>query len=230
MKDFQKVAAKLAVPFKDIGLLEEALTHRSYLNEHPEWKRPHNERLEFLGDAVLELAVTEFLFGKYTDAPEGELTNLRAALVRAETLAEVAKDLGLNGTLLLSRGEAKDTGRARDAILGNTMEAVIGAIYLDQGFPAAKEFVSRTVLQKLDEVIAKQRVKDAKSRFQELAQEKLGVTPHYSVLDEWGPDHDRHFRVGVYLDKKEHGAGEGPSKQEAQQEAAQDALEKSGWE
>lgn len=230
MVDFSKLAERLGVTFKNPVLLEEALTHRSYLNEHPEYSQAHNERLEFLGDAVLELAVTEYLFQAYLKAQEGELTNLRAALVRAETLADIARELDVNDALLLSRGEAKDTGRARDAILANAIEAIIGAIFLDQGFSAAEAFVERTVLKKLALVIGEQRVRDAKSRFQESAQERLGITPYYTVLKEWGPDHARRFQIGAYLKDDLVGTGEGESKQEAQQAAAAEALRSRGWE
>lgn len=229
MPNFEKLAEQLGVQFKNIELLEEACTHRSYLNEHPKHARAHNERLEFLGDAVLELIVTEVLFREYPQSQEGELTNLRAALVRAETLASAAWDLNVNEYLLLSRGEAKDTGRARDAILANTIEALIGAIYLDQGFSASKKFVMSAVMTKLPHVLAGAGVRDAKSRFQEKAQDQLGITPHYAVLKEWGPDHARRFRVGAYLDKELVGEGEGASKQEAQQEAAQAALSAKKW-
>lgn len=229
MPQFEHLAQRLGVPFKDIMLLEEALTHRSYLNEHPQWKHDHNERLEFLGDAVLELVVTEDLFQKYPKAQEGDLTNLRAALVRAETLAGIAHEFDIGAFLLLSRGEAKDTGRARDAILANTIEAIIGAIYLDQGFGVVAAFIRRTALAKLEEVIEQERVRDPKSRFQESAQEKLGVTPHYAVLEEWGPDHARRFRVGAYLKEELAGVGEGASKQEAQQQAATEALRARHW-
>lgn len=229
MSDFEKLAVRLGVRFKKIDFLEEACTHRSFLNEHPKHGRSHNERLEFLGDAVLELIVTEALFRQHPDAQEGELTNLRAALVRAETLAVVARDLNVNDYLLLSRGEAKDTGRARDAILANTIEAIIGAIFLDQGFSAAEEFVTATVLTKLSEVLKVEGVRDPKSRFQEAAQEHLGITPHYAVLKEWGPDHARLFRVGAYLSNELVGEGEGASKQDAQQEAAAAALRAKNW-
>jgi ribonuclease-3 len=229
MPDFAKLAERFGLRFNDLGLFEEALTHRSYLNEHPEWMRPHNERLEFLGDAVLELVVTEHLFRLYPRSSEGELTNLRAALVRAEMLSKIAQDLNVNEGLLLSRGEAKDVGRARDAILANTLEAIIGALYLDQGLVVAREFIERTVLSRLPQIIAEHRVRDAKSRFQETAQERLGVTPHYAVLEEWGPDHARQFRVGAYLGDELVGTGEGASKQEAQQRAAEDALRAKGW-
>ena len=230
MPDLDKLAERLGVRFKNLALLEEACTHRSYLNEHPSWPRPHNERLEFLGDAVLEVIVTEHLFNVFPNAPEGELTNLRAALVRAEMLASVARDLDVNDAMLFSRGEAKDMGRARDSILANAFEAVVGAIFLDQGLEAARDFIVRTVLPRLSNIIEERGVRDPKSRFQEHAQDELGITPHYSVLEEWGPDHARRFRIGAYLGEALVGKGEGASKQEAQQNAAADALHSKEWE
>jgi ribonuclease-3 len=188
----------------------------------------HNERLEFLGDAVLELVVTEYLYEKYSN-PEGELTSWRAALVNAIMLARVSEKIDLNSFLLLSRGEAKDTGRARQYILANAVEALIGAIYLDQGYKLSKKFISKFVLPELPEVLAKGAHRDYKSSFQEEAQDRIGVTPSYEVIKEWGPDHAKNFHVGVYLGKDLIGEGIGPSKQEAQQEAAKDALEKKGW-
>lgn len=215
--------------FKDKNIARQALTHRSYLNENPEWGLDHNERLEFLGDAVLELAVTEYLYAKYPN-PEGELTNWRAALVNANMLAQISGEFGLNEYMLLSRGEAKDTGRARQYILANAIEALIGAVYLDGGYNAAKSFIERFVLRHLADVLDKRLYRDAKSLLQEEAQDRLGITPTYEVLEEWGPDHARNFRIGVFLDKDMVGTGEGPSKQEAQQSAAQEGLEKKRWE
>lgn len=220
---------KIGITFNARALFDEAMTHRSYINEHPDWPGRHNERLEFLGDAVLELAVTQHLFNEFPKEPEGRLTNLRAALVRTETLAVVGADLGLFTALRLSRGEANDTGRARDQILANAMEALIGAIFLDQGFAEADRFVQRFILVRLPEVIAQKRVKDAKSKFQEEAQGRVGVTPHYEVMKKWGPDHMRRFRVGAYLGAELAGEGEGASKQDAQQAAAENALEKKKW-
>lgn len=220
---------RIGISFSDGALLDEALTHRSYINEHPDWPGRHNERLEFLGDAVLELAVTRHLFSEFPKEPEGRMTNLRAALVRTETLALVGAELELFAALRLSRGEANDTGRARDQILANAMEALIGAIFLDQGFEAADRFVQRFILVRLPEVIAQKKVKDAKSKFQEEAQGRMGVTPHYEVLKKWGPDHLRRFQVGAYLGDELAGEGEGQSKQEAQQAAAKDALSKRKW-
>lgn len=222
---------RLGVSFKNKSLLEEALTHRSYLNEHPAWPYPHNERLEFLGDAVLELAVTEELFFRFPEKPEGELTNLRAALVNAERLGEAGGNLGIDPYLKLSRGEAQDTGRARSTLVANALEAVIGAIYLDQDYKEAKEFVEREIINALlDEVLEKRLWRDPKSLFQEIAQEKSKVTPTYAVLREWGPDHDKHFVVGVYVGEELVAEGEGSSKQSAEIEAARAALKVKGWE
>ncbi|MBI5405928.1 ribonuclease III [Candidatus Kaiserbacteria bacterium] len=229
MPDFNVFAARLGLSFNSLDLLIEALTHRSYLNEHREYTGSHNERLEFLGDAVLELATTDFLFKKFPEKPEGELTAYRAALVNTVSLAERAQALGINDFLLLSKGEAKDTGRARDVILADAFEAVIGAIYLDQGYAPAEQFIARNVYIKIDEVIAKRSYQDAKSRFQESAQEKRGITPAYETLSEVGPDHDKRFTVGVFIGSSEIARGEGNSKQEAEQSSAQNALEKMGW-
>ena len=229
MPDFHTFTKHLGVSFKNPNLLVEALTHRSYLNEHREYTGSHNERLEFLGDAVLELAVTDFLFKKFPANPEGELTAYRAALVNTVSLAESAQTLGINDYLLLSKGESKDTGRARDVILADAFEAIIGAIYLDQGFTVAETFVAKNLFHKIDDVIEKRSYQDAKSRFQELAQEKKGITPAYETLSEVGPDHDKRFTVGVFIGSSEIARGVGQSKQEAEQSAAQNALEKTGW-
>jgi len=223
-----KLENKIDTKFKDRNILIQALTHRSYLNENPKWGQDHNERLEFLGDAVLELVVTEYLYKNYPN-PEGEMTNWRAALVNAVMLARIATEFDLNDHILLSRGEAKDTGRARQYILANAMESLIGAIYLDQGYEASEKFISKFILKELPGIIENQLYRDAKSLFQEKAQEKVGVTPTYEVLKEWGPDHARNFQIGVFLEKEMVGVGDGPSKQEAQQVAASDALRKTGW-
>jgi len=230
MNDFSQFENALGVAFENKNLLKEALTHRSYLNENPSWPVPHNERLEFLGDAVLELVVTEELYGKFPEKPEGELTSFRAALVNANMLSEVAQDLNINEHIMLSRGEAKDLGRARQYILANAFEAVVGALYLDQGYEAAKSFIVKYLLPRIDEVLSKKLFRDAKSLFQERAQDDTGITPTYEVLDEWGPDHAKHFIMGVYLGKELIAKGEGPSKQEAQQQAAQAALKVKNWE
>lgn len=217
---------QVGITFKDKDLLKQAFTHRSYLNENPESGLQHNERLEFLGDAVLELIVTEHLYKSYPDKPEGELTTWRAALVNARMLAIVAKDLKLGDYLLLSHGEARETGKARDYILANTTEALLGALYLDQGLKACKIIIEQYVLSKLPQVLEDKLFEDAKSRFQELAQEKTGITPSYQVLKEWGPDHEKNFQVGVTLGKDLIAKGEGMSKQEAEQDAAKAALTK----
>ncbi|HEY4523127.1 MAG TPA: ribonuclease III [Candidatus Paceibacterota bacterium] len=229
MSDLTVLEGRIGVSFTNTELLEEAVTHRSYLNEHREYAGAHNERLEFLGDAVLELASTRFLFDTFPEKPEGELTAYRAALVNTVSLAESAQALHVGEHLRLSKGEARDTGRARQIILANAFEATIGAIYLDQGYEAADAFIGRTILVKLDALIAKGAHQDAKSRFQEFAQEKRGVTPSYKVLAEEGPDHAKRFTVGVYLGVTEVARGEGPAKQEAEQVAAQNALAESGW-
>jgi len=224
-----ELESRISYIFKDKSFLRQAMTHRSYLNENPEWALDHNERLEFLGDAVLELVVTEHLYKNYPN-PEGELTNWRAALVNATMLAQIAQEFELNAYLLLSRGEAKDTGRARQYILANAMEALIGAIYLDTGYKSAKEFIERFVLKQLPQIIEDGSYRDPKSLLQEEAQERIGITPTYEVLEEWGPDHARNFKIGVFLGREQVGMGEGPSKQEAQQRAALDALKKKKWE
>jgi ribonuclease-3 len=224
----EDLSKKLGVKFKDVKLLQQAMTHRSYLNEHRGHKLEHNERLEFLGDAVLELAVTEYLYNNYPN-PEGELTGWRAALVNGEMLASIAKDLGVGDFLMMSKGEAKDTGRARQYLLANAMEAIIGAIYLDQGYETAKKFILDNVVVKLSEVLDNELYLDPKSLFQEKSQEAVGITPSYRVMKEWGPDHDKHFIVGVYLDSNLVAEGEGKSKQEAQREAAKNGLEAKKW-
>lgn len=228
MKDFSRLEEKLGLEFEEKVLLRQAFCHRSYLNEHPEFERGHNERLEFLGDAVLELAVTEHLYHNYPQKPEGELTNWRAALVNARMLAEVARSLDFNDFLLLSKGERKEKGKARKYILGDTFEAFLGALYLDKGYRACKEFMERHLLLKIEEVLEEGLLKDDKSIFQEKAQEKTGVTPTYRVLEEWGPDHDKSFLVGAYLEELV-AKGKGSSKQEAEEEAAGKALEVKKW-
>ncbi|MBI4120191.1 MAG: ribonuclease III [Parcubacteria group bacterium] len=225
MDELKKLEDKLGVVFKDKNLLKQSLIHRSWLNENPGGGPDHNERLEFLGDAVLELVVTEYLYKNYSN-PEGDLTNWRAALVNYQNLGDIAAGLGLNDFLLLSRGESKDIGRARLVILANAMEAVIGAVYLDQGYGKSFEFVRDNILNRLDYILANKLYKDPKSLYQEESQEKFGVTPVYRVLREEGPDHDKVFTVGVYLGDKLTGQGEGPSKQEGEQKAAEDALSK----
>ena len=229
MQDVSALEQKLSLVFKNRDLLVQSLTHRSYINENPSFALGHNERLEFLGDAVLELVITEALYLKFPDKPEGELTSFRASLVNANMLSTVALDIGLNEFLQLSRGEAKDVGRARHYILANAFEAVVGAIYLDQGYGAVEKFLKNMVMPHIDEVVAKELYKDPKSRFQEEAQERTSLTPTYEVVREWGPDHDKHFVVGVYLGQDCVAEGEGPSKQSAQEEAARLALREKGW-
>jgi len=226
--DLSEFESKLGVKFNDKNLLTQSLIHRSYLNENPKVGLDHNERLEFLGDAVLELAVTDYLYKNYSN-PEGDLTAWRAALVNAKTLAKIAEELNFNQYILLSRGEAKDTGKARQVILANAFEAFLGALYLDGGYEESAAFIGKYILPILPAIIKEQSYKDAKSLFQEIAQDKRGVTPKYSVLKEWGPDHAKTFRMGVFLGDELAGEGEGVSKQDAEQEAAKDALMKLGW-
>src|SRR3990167_7174469 len=226
--DLESLENKINIQFKDRNLLQSSLTHRSYLNENRKWPLPHNERLEFLGDAVLELITTEYLYRNFPN-PEGELTNFRSALVNYKMLSDVASELELERHILLSRGEAKDTGRARQVILANALEALIGAIYLDSGFASAKIFVDSFVLNKLSAVVSSGKVLDPKSKFQELTQEKIGVTPHYKVLNEWGPDHNKQFEVGVFVGEKQVATGTGPSKQEAEIAAAENGLKVSDF-
>ncbi len=226
MTDIGDLEKKISYVFKDKKYLNESLTHRSYLNENPKWKLPHNERLEFLGDAVLELVVTEELFNRYPDYEEGTMTSLRAALVNYQMLAEVARSFNLEDFVLLSRGEAKDMGRARDVILANAIEALIGAIYMDGSYMPAKKFVNDFVMSHLDEVIKQGLYQDAKSLLQEKVQAESKVTPVYKVLSETGPDHAKVFEVGVYFGEKLAGRGAGHSKQEAEVEAAREALAK----
>jgi ribonuclease-3 len=228
-KNFKTLEDAIGIPFIQKDLLVQAMVHRSYLNEHRDFALDQNERLEFLGDAVLELIVTEYLFERYAN-PEGELTNWRAALVNAKMCATAAAEIGIEDYLFLSHGEAKDAGtKAREYILANAFEALIGAIYLDRGWDMAKQFVTRWIITKLPEVLELGLWMDPKSRFQESSQELLGVTPTYKVLKEEGPDHDKHFIVGVYLDKEKVAEGEGTSKQEAQVDAAEHALKIKGW-
>lgn len=227
--DFSKFEDSLSIFFKDKSLLQKAFTHRSYINENRRGALEHNERLEFLGDAVLELVATHFLYNKYPDKNEGDLTSYRSALVNAVTLSDVAQKLGMNEFLLLSRGEAKDTGRARQFILANTMEAFIGALFLDSGYDVADSFIKKHILSLIDDIVAKKSWLDAKSFFQEKAQEIDGVTPTYTVLGESGPDHDKHFTVAVAIGREQVASGDGKSKQEAEQEAARKGLEAKGW-
>ncbi len=228
IKNLNELQDKIGVHFQNEELLELAFVHKSYVNEHPE-VAGYNERLEFLGDAVLELAVTDFLYHNYPDQPEGQLTNWRSALVKGKNLARVSRSLGLGEYLLLSRGEELSGGRVKDYILANTQEALIGAIYLDKGFEMANQFILRNIVILLDEIIAQGLNIDAKSRIQELAQDRLGVTPRYELLNESGPDHEKTFEMGVYFGETLAGQGNGPSKQEAEQAAAKNGLQEKGW-
>ncbi|MEK7501596.1 MAG: ribonuclease III [Patescibacteria group bacterium] len=229
--DIEKFAKQIGVEFSDISLLRTACTHRSYLNENKGIDLEHNERMEFLGDAVLELVVTSYLFRKYSRKAEGELTSFRSALVNTVSLTKVASTINLNEYIMLSRGEAKDNGRARSVILANAVEAVIGAIYLDQGYNAAANFISAHLLNTIDieEIVKNKSWIDAKSRFQEKSQEKAGVTPSYKTLKESGPDHSKQFTLGVFIGDVQIATGTGLSKQEAEQKAAEKALEIKGW-
>jgi len=224
--DFEK---KIKVTFKDKNLLKQAFTHRSYINENGATAISHNERLEFLGDAVLELIVTDFLYKKYSQYTEGELTALRSALVNAIIISEVASQIGMNDYLLLSKGEAKDYGKARQYILANTYEALVGAMYLDQGYDVSDKFVTKTLLPQTSEIVSKKLWRDAKSLVQEKAQEFVSFTPAYKVLNESGPDHDKHFTVGIYFGPSLIAEGKGKSKQEAEQKAAENALKIKNW-
>lgn len=228
INDISKLEDKIGFVATDKSLLQQAMVHRSYLNEHRDFELDHNERLEFLGDAVLELVSTEFLYNNFSN-PEGELTNFRSALVNGKMLAKVAGEVGLEEHLLMSRGEEKDTGKARQYLLANAVEAVIGAIYLDQGYELAKKFITDKILCHMDDILEDKLYQDPKSRFQEEAQERIGVTPSYRVEKEWGPDHDKHFIIGVYIGGDKVAEGEGTSKQSAQRRAAEKGLEAKDW-
>ena len=229
MERFESFEQKNNLSFKNKDLLKQAFVHRSYLNENRGFALDHNERLEFLGDAVLELVITDYLYKKFPSKSEGDLTAYRSALVNANTLSQVAEESGVNDLLFLSKGEAKDKGRARQVILADTFEAVIGAIYLDRGYEEAGKFIADKLFQMTDEVVEKGLWMDAKSRFQEKAQDRVGMTPAYKTTKEEGPDHDKKFTVGVYLDKDLIAEGTGMSKQEAEQLAARKALELKKW-
>ena len=229
MKEFSQLEKQLKLKFKNQDLLKQAFVHRSYINENASFNLPHNERLEFLGDAVLELVVTEYLYNNYPN-PEGELTNWRASLVNGQMLAELAKELNLEDYLFLSKGETKDSnGKARNYILANCFEALIGAIYLDLKYKAAEKFINQYLLPRLPHILSNELYLDPKSKFQEIAQEKIGITPSYKVLSETGPDHNKIFEVGIYIEKKMIAKAKGSSKQEAQVNAAEAALDKKDW-
>ena len=226
--NFHKFEKKIGYTFNDISLLQLAFTHRSFVNEHRQYKE-HNERLEFLGDAVLELVVTTYLFQKYPHKAEGELTAVRAALVNTQSISTAAQKLGMNDFLLLSKGEANDTGRARQYILANTFEAFIGALYLDQGYDTAQQFIAHALFDKVDEIVEKKLWQDPKSKLQERAQEHMSITPRYESIKETGPDHNKVFTVAVLFGDVEIAQGSGKSKQEAQQNAARAALKINKW-
>jgi len=228
--ELTKLQKRLGVTIKNEKLLKQALVHRSYINEHPEFTLGHNERLEFLGDAVLEIVVTEFLYLDFPDTPEGDLTNWRASLVNAKTLYQVAKELNIEENLYLSKGESRDRDKkSRQFILANAIEAIIGAIYLDQGIKKAKEFILSKIVYKIEDILKSRAYLDPKSYFQEKAQELRGITPHYQIIDESGPDHAKIFTVGLYLEVELVSTGKGSSKQEAQVDAAFRGLQKMGW-
>lgn len=227
--DLTEFEKKINIDFKDKVLLKQAFVHRSYINENKGSGLSHNERLEFLGDAVLELVITDFLYKKYTEEDEGNLTSYRSALVNADTCADIATKLSMGDFLLLSKGESKDTGRARQYILANALEALIGAIYLDQGLDLCRDFIEKNFLPLIEDIISAGSHVDAKSLFQEKAQEFDGITPAYKTLKETGPDHEKKFTVGVYIGKDLIAQGEGKSKQDAEQEAAREALKIRGW-
>ncbi len=230
MKDFSKLEETIGIKFENIDYLTQAVVHRSYINEHPKFHLHHNERLEFLGDAVLEIIVTEHLYYNFPDTPEGDLTNWRASLVNSKMLATVAKEINLEDYLYLSRGESKDTNsKARQYILANAVEALIGAVYLDQGVKMAKKFVKKYMLSKLEHILSNKLFMDPKSKFQEKAQEIHKVTPHYKVLKEGGPDHAKIFEIGLYLKDELVAKGKGSSKQEAQVDAAAKGIKKKKW-
>lgn len=229
MKDFKKITQALNISFQKLDLLKEALTHRSFLNEHRDWGIPHNERLEFLGDSILGFVVAEYLIEHYPQFPEGELTSLRAALVNSDSLLAVAKELKIEDYLLVSHGEAKELKNSRSYLLANAIESLIGAFYLDGGIEKAKDFIQKYILSKTETILQTASYKDAKSLFQEKSQELLGITPIYKSLKSWGPDHVKQFEIGVYLNEDLIAQGTGYSKQEAEINAAQKALESKGW-
>jgi ribonuclease-3 len=230
MNDLSQLENSLGVVFLNKDLLQQALVHRSYLNEHSDFYLSHNERLEFLGDAVLELIITEWLYKTYPREQEGDLTNWRASLVNAKMLAVIADEIGVDDYLLLSRGEAKDkNSKARQLILADAVESIIGAIYLDQGTEVVKKFIMEKIAVKLEYILKHELYFDPKSKFQEISQDKFGVTPHYRVLKEEGPDHAKIFDIGLYVGEELIATGHGSSKQEAEVEAAKAGLEARGW-
>lgn len=229
MVNFSEFEKRTGIVFNNKELLKQAFIHRSYINENPHSNLSHNERLEFLGDAVLELVVTDFLYKKYSHYTEGELTSVRSALVNTLIISDMASNLGMNDYLLLSKGESKDKGKARQYILANTFESYIGAVYLDQGYKKAEKFITEFLLPNTEEIVSKKLWRDPKSQVQEKSQEKIGVTPSYKVLSESGPDHDKHFTVGIFFLNELIAEGKGKSKQEAEQKAAESALKVKKW-
>ena len=228
MKDFSNLEKNLDINFKNKELLKQAFCHRSYLNENPKINLDNNERLEFLGDAILELIVTEYLYKNYKEQ-EGKLTNWRASLVNSNTLSKLAQELDFNNYILLSKGETKDTGKARQSILANAYEAFLGALYLDQGFDIVKDFIEKYLIKKLPYIIENGLAQDAKSFFQEMSQKRVKITPEYKILEEHGPDHSKDFVVGVFLENELIANGSGSSKQEAEEQAAKNALKVKNW-
>lgn len=226
---YQKLEKIIGIKIKDRKLLDIAFTHKSYLNEHRDEGIEHNERMEFLGDAVLELIATKHLFLKYPQQDEGQMTTYRSALVKGKNLAEIAKELNLGEYLFLSKGEEKSGGRQKGYILANTLESLIGAIYLDKGYDHAEKFIQQFIITRLDDIIAQGLHIDAKSKFQELCQEKEGFTPYYQVLEETGPDHNKLFTMGSFIENELIAIGKGPSKQKAEEEAAKNALKIKKW-
>jgi len=229
MIEFNELEESLEVNFKDKEILAQSFCHRSYLNENPDFEKGNNERLEFLGDAVLELVVSDDLFRNHPNKEEGILTSLRAALVNSKMLCKIAKELNFGDFLLLSKGEKKEKGKARQEILANTMEAFIGALYIDQGYDVCKIFIEKNVMSKLEMILENEDFIDGKSKFQEIAQAKEKITPRYEVLEEWGPDHNKTFTVGAFLEDKLISKGNGKSKQEAEEAAAEEGLKSKKW-
>lgn len=228
--NYSKLEKLLNVTFKNHDLIKTAFIHKSFLNENRQPAIESNERLEFLGDAVLELIATRHLFENYPTQSEGQMTSFRSALVKGQHLAEISRELGLGEYLYLSRGEERSGGREKNYILANTLESLIGAIYLDQGYECVGKFVQEFILLRLDKIIEQGLHIDSKSRFQELAQEKMGHTPYYEVLREEGPDHDKCFTMGAYIDGVLIAEGQGSSKQKAEDSAAGNALKAKNWE
>ncbi len=229
MNIYADLEKKIKLEFKDKDLLKTAFVHRSYVNEHRKENLTHNERLEFLGDAVLELAATDHLYRNYQNQPEGEMTAFRSALVKGVELAKLAEELNLGKYLHLSKGEELSGGRQKKYILANTVEALIGAIYLQHGYKKTENFIKNFILKKLDEIIEKKLHIDSKTRFQEICQEREGVTPYYELLKDEGPDHDKKFTMGAYIERKLIAEGSGSSKQKAEEAAATKALKAKKW-